>query len=100
VKTESLGAQVMEGVQVQGTRTTMTIPAGQFGNEQPIQVVTERWYSADLQANVLVKHSDPRNGDTVTRYTNVSRAEPVPTQFQVPGDYKVNETHGRMGGQQ
>ena len=98
VKTESLGTQTMEGVAVQGTRITMTIPAGQIGNEQPIQVVTERWYSADLQTVMMVKHSDPRNGDTVTRYTNVSRAEPVPTLFQVPADYKVNETRGRMGG--
>jgi hypothetical protein len=89
VKTESLGTQTMEGVQVQGTRTTMTIPAGQIGNEQPIQIVTERWYSPDLQATILVKHTDPRNGDSVTRYTNISRAEPVPTLFQVPADYKL-----------
>ena len=88
-KTESLGTQTMEGVQVQGTRTTMTIPAGQIGNDEPIQIVTERWYSPDLQATVLVKHSDPRTGDSVTRYTNISRAEPVPTLFQVPADYKV-----------
>jgi hypothetical protein len=89
IKTESLAAQTMEGVQVQGTRTTMTIPAGQMGNEQPIQIVTERWYSADLQTTILVKHSDPRNGETVTRYSNVSRAEPVPTLFQVPSDFQV-----------
>ena len=89
VKTESLGTQTMEGVQAQGTRTTMTIPAGQIGNDQPIQIVTERWYSPDLQATILVKHSDPRTGDTTTRYTNISRAEPVPTLFQVPADYKV-----------
>ena len=89
VKTEALGTQTMEGVQVQGSRVTMTIPAGQIGNEQPLQVVTERWYSPDLQAMILVKHSDPRTGDTVTRYTNISRAEPVPTLFQVPPDYKV-----------
>jgi hypothetical protein len=99
VKTESLGTQTIEGVQAQGTRTTMTIPAGQMGNEQPIQVVTERWYSSDLQTTIMVKRSDPRSGDTVTRYTNISRAEPVPTQFQVPADYKVQET-GRGRGNQ
>jgi hypothetical protein len=99
VKTESLGTQTMEGVQVQGTRMTMTIPAGQIGNEQPINIVTERWYSADLQTTIMVKHSDPRNGDTVTHYTNITRAEPVPTLFQPPADYKVNETRmGRFGG--
>jgi len=99
VKTESLGTQVMEGVQAQGTRTTMTIPAGQIGNDQPISIVTERWYSADLQTTILVKHTDPRNGETITRYTNISRAEPVPTLFQPPADYKVQETRGgRFGG--
>lgn len=99
VKTESLGTQNIEGVTAQGTRTTMTIPAGQIGNDQPIQIVTERWYSPDLQANVLVKRTDPRMGETITRYTNVVRAEPVPTLFQVPADYKVQDTgHGmRLG---
>jgi hypothetical protein len=90
VKTESLGRQTIEGVVAEGTRTTTTIPAGQLGNEQPIQVVTERWYSAELQAIVLNKHSDPRTGDTITRLANISRAEPAHTLFEVPSDYKVN----------
>ena len=101
IKTESLGTQTIEGVAAQGTRTTMTIPAGQIGNDQPIQIVTERWYSADLQTTVLTKRSDPRTGETVTRYTNVVRAEPVPTLFQVPADYKVQDVGRgpRSGGQ-
>jgi hypothetical protein len=97
MKTESLGRQSIEGVPADGTRMTLTIPAGQIGNDQPIQVVTERWYSPDLQEVVLSKHSDPRNGDTVTRMTNVSRAEPPHTLFEVPSDYKVTEGHGRAG---
>ncbi|HEV2448546.1 MAG TPA: hypothetical protein VGS58_21585 [Candidatus Sulfopaludibacter sp.] len=91
VKTESLGKQTIEGVVADGTRTTLTIPAGQMGNEQPIQVVNERWYSADLQTVVMSKHSDPRTGETVTRLANVNRSEPSPTLFQVPADYKVSE---------
>jgi hypothetical protein len=86
VKTESLGRQTIEGVPADGTRTTLTIPAGQMGNEQPIQVVTERWYSPDLQTVLMTKHSDPRNGETVTHLQNVSRSEPSPTLFQVPAD--------------
>jgi len=97
VKTEALGRQTIEGVVADGTRTTMTIPAGQIGNDQPLQVVTETWYSQDLQAVVLSKHSDPRNGETVTRMTNVSRAEPPRTLFEVPSDYKVTEGRGRGG---
>jgi len=91
VKTETLPRQTIEGVPADGTRTTLTIPAGEMGNELPIQVVTERWYSPDLQTFVLTKHSDPRTGDTVTRLTNIIRSEPSRTLFEVPADYKVTE---------
>ncbi|HZT31918.1 MAG TPA: hypothetical protein VFA33_18660 [Bryobacteraceae bacterium] len=91
VRNESLGTQVIEGVQAEGTRTTMTIAAGQIGNARPIEVVSERWYSPDLQTVVMTKHSDPRVGETVYRLTNVSRGEPSPTLFQVPADYTVEE---------
>jgi hypothetical protein len=97
VKTDALGRQSIEGVPADGTRTTLTIPAGQIGNEQPIQVVTETWYSQDLQAVVMSKHSDPRNGETVTRMTNVTRAEPPRTLFEVPADFKIGEGHGARG---
>ena len=45
-KTESLGRQTIEGVQAEGRRTTMTIPAGQAGNDLPIHIVVESWYSS------------------------------------------------------
>lgn len=93
-KTESLGTQSVEGVQAQGTRTTRTIPAGQIGNEQPIQIVTESWYSPELQMVVLRKSSDPRRGETVTQVTNITRGEPSATLFQVPVDFKVEEGRG------
>jgi hypothetical protein len=101
VKTEVLGRQTIEGVPADGSRTTMTIPAGQMGNEQPIQVVTETWYSPDLQTVVLRKRSDPRAGETVTRMTNVSRTEQPRTLFDVPVDYKLTESprFGRGPGQ-
>lgn len=91
VKTESLGSQVIEGVQADGTRRTMTIPAGRIGNDKPIQIVTERWYSNQLQAVVLSKRSDPRVGETIYRLTNISQAEPAATLFQVPAGYTVKE---------
>jgi hypothetical protein len=96
VKTESLGRQTIEGVQADGTRTTVGIPAGQMGNEQPMQIVSETWYSADLQTVVLAKRTDPRMGETVTRLANISRAEPARTLFEVPADFKVTE--GPRGG--
>ena len=91
LKTEALGRQTIEGVVADGRRTTMTILAGQIGNDQTIQIVTESWYSPDLQTEVLVKRSDPRRGDTVVRLANVSRAEPPRTLFDVPSDFKVSD---------
>src|SRR4051794_9945912 len=79
LKTESLGRQTIEGVQAEGHRTTLTIPAGQAGNDLPLHIVVETWYSPELQTTVLSKHSDPRNGETVTRLVNISRSEPQHT---------------------
>ena len=97
IKTESLGRQTIEGVPADGTRTTMTIPAGQLGNEQPIQMVTERWYSPDLQTVVLSKRTDPRMGETVSKLANISRSEPPSSLFEPPADYKVAESGNRTG---
>jgi hypothetical protein len=88
---ESLGSQVIEGVQADGTRTTVTIPAGRIGNDKPIQIVTERWFSNQLQAVVLSKRSDPRVGQTIYRLTNVTQAEPAAALFQVPSEYTIQE---------
>jgi len=93
----SLGRQTIEGVPADGTRTTMTIAAGQWGNEQPIQIVTERWYSPDLQMVVLSKRTDPRMGETVTRLANISRVEPPSSLFEPPADYKVLDAGNRPG---
>jgi len=87
----------MEGVPVDGRRTTLTIPAGQAGNDLAIHIVNESWFSPDLQITILSKHSDPRNGDTVTRLTNISRSEPAHLLFEAPADYKLTEsTRGRQ----
>ncbi len=90
-KTEDLGTQVIQGVTAQGTRVTRAIPAGQEGNEKEIDIVTEIWHSADLQAVVMSKTSDPRYGESVYQLTGIARAEPDPALFAVPSDYAVRE---------
>lgn len=90
-KTETLGKRVVEGVEAEGTRTTVTIPAGEIGNTLPIYIVDERWYSRDLQVPVMTRHHDPRSGDDVFRLTNINRSEPARSLFEVPPDYTVVE---------
>jgi hypothetical protein len=96
-KTESLGERNIEGVRAQGTRTTVTIPAGDIGNEKPIQIVSERWYSPELQTVVMSSRSDPRMGQSTYRLTNINRTEPQKTLFEVPADFTVQETRGPGG---
>jgi len=88
-RTEKLGMQNFEGVQAEGTRTITTIPAGTIGNERPIEVVYERWYSNELQLVVMSKHSDPRSGEQTYRLTNINRSEPDPSLFSLPAGYRV-----------
>jgi len=93
-KTESLGKQTIEGVEVEGTRNVTTIPAGEIGNERAIEIVFERWYSPELQTVVMTRHTDPRFGETSYRLTNISRDEPARSLFEVPAGYTIKETGG------
>ena len=98
LRREDLGKQTIAGVTAQGTRVTKTIPAGQIGNEKPIIIVRESWYSNDLQTVVMSQHSDPWSGETTYTLTNIQRTEPAPSLFAVPSDYTVTQGHARPGG--
>jgi hypothetical protein len=86
---ESLGAQTMEGVLVEGTRTTVIIPEGSQDNDRPMTVVSERWTSPELNITVLSKDNHPRYGETTTRLTNIDVSNPILSLFQPPPDYKI-----------
>jgi len=90
-KVEQLGTKVIAGVQTDGTRTTITIPAGQMGNDRAIDIVDEQWRSPELQVTVFTRHSDPRMGETVYSLMNIDRSEPLLTLFQVPPDYTIKD---------
>jgi hypothetical protein len=84
---QELGEQAIEGVVARGSRTTTTIAAGAIGNDLPIRIVSEEWFSSELQVLVQTKHSDPRSGETTYTLSNIVRQEPVHSLFEVPPDY-------------
>jgi len=88
-KTEDLGTQTMEGLVVQGRRTTVTYPAGSMGNDRDITNVSEIWTNQELHLMILQVHSDPRNGETTTKIENLSRTQPDPNLFLPLPDYQV-----------
>jgi hypothetical protein len=88
---ESLGNDVMDGINVIGTRETVTVNAGVVGNSQPLAITREFWYSPDLQVNLAITRKDPREGTQVVHVHEVSRSEPDPNLFKVPEGYTVHD---------
>ncbi len=88
---EPLGSKVVEGVNCDGSRSVATLDTGAIGNDRPIEIVNERWYSPELKTVVMTRHNDPRTGEETFRLTNINRAEPPAYLFQVPPGYQPME---------
>ena len=83
---EDLGYQVVNGISAHGTRTTTTIPIGQIGNDRPINIVSEQWYSPDLQLLVKSVNNDPRYGENTYDLTDIVQAAQDPALFKIPAE--------------
>ena len=91
---DRLQDRLIGGVLATGTRRTTTIAAGAIGNERPITVVSEEWFSSDLQILVQTEHADPRSGRATYQVRNIIRTDPDPSLFQVPADYTIRTIGG------
>jgi len=88
-QSKNLGADVMDSLLVNGTRTVTTISPGAVGNKDPIVITKEVWYSPDLQLEVSMIRNDPRVGTQTRNITSISRSEPDPQLFAIPAGFKV-----------
>ena len=93
---EAIGSLQIEGIEAIGTRTTITIPAWQVGNDRPMQVVDERWESPELKLVVYSRTSDPRTGVVDYRLTNIRQIEPPAHLFVVPADYMITNSANEL----
>jgi hypothetical protein len=91
VHTEDLGQQSIAGVLATGKRTTTVIATGKIGNDQPITIVHEEWYSPDLKVVVKSEDSDPRSGERTMELEGLTRGDPDPSLFHAPEGYKVQD---------
>ncbi len=88
---ENLGTNVVNDLNVVGTRETLSISAGAVGNSQLLVATREFWYSPDLQVNLSVTRNDPRIGTQVLQLVDLSRSEPDPAIFQVPAGFVIQD---------
>jgi hypothetical protein len=86
-----LGERMIEGIRTIGSALSFQIPAGEVGNEQPMTVRSEQWFSPELRVVIASTHRDPLAGDTTYRLEQINRAEPEPSLFTVPEDYTQHE---------
>ena len=90
---EKLGSQVLNGLDLIGTRETQTINPRVAGSDRPI-VVKEFWYSPQLGVNVLTTRDDPRSGKEVFTVTDIRWGEPDSSLFALPANARVVDLRG------
>jgi hypothetical protein len=86
---EDLGAEVMVGMKLRHGRETTSYPAGFASSKDAYTVVTEYWYSQELQSFVLVKQLGPLNSVQTLTLRNIRRENPDVSLFVIPKDYRV-----------
>ena len=88
----------MFGLEVEGTRETVTFKVGAFGNDKPVVVTKEIWYSPRLQFNLSITRNDPRNGVQKFEVTELNLAEPESSWFTLPDGYRLLTGRGVSNG--
>jgi hypothetical protein len=96
--TESLGTQEIEGLTVEGRRTTVTVAIGAQGNDKPLVFVNETWFSPQLRVAVFSKDTDPRSGENTTKLTKINLSEPDAALFEIPPGYTIVDDRMTTGG--
>ena len=86
---EDLGANTILGVEVRGTRTTLTTPAGADGSGQPQVRTSEVWMAPSLGLALRAISIDPQMGRIDRQAVSVNLNAPEPALFRPPAGYKV-----------
>jgi hypothetical protein len=89
---ENLGTASIQGVEARGTRTTLTIPAGEVGNEAPLVRTSEVWSALTVGLKGLLVREitdDPRSGKWNRELTSINQSDPDPAGFQPPDGYEI-----------
>ena len=88
---EDLGTTTLDNLDVQHTRETRTYNPGAFGNDRPMAVTKEFWYSPQLQIILAVARNDPRSSVQLLQVNDLILAEPDPARFAAPEGYKITD---------
>jgi hypothetical protein len=82
---QDLGKNIVNGLDAVGTLETTTINAGAMGNDRPISITKEFWYSPQLGLNLSVKRIDPLHGTQIFNVTGNRPRRSGPQVFLTSG---------------
>ncbi len=88
---EALGKRTIAGVVSEGSKQITTIPAGEQGNELPLESSTEVWVAVDTGIAMLMIEEDPRSGRTTQEVIDLKLDEPDVSLFASPAGYSISE---------
>jgi hypothetical protein len=88
---ERLGEDTVGGAPTIGMRDNTTLNIGVIGNDRPLSIVREFWYSEKLGFNLLSSLSDGRYGIQRFKVTELTQGEPEPSLFEIPSGYTMVE---------
>jgi len=86
---ENLGTQIVNGLELIGTREIQTVSGAALGIDRPLKITKEFWYSRQLGLNVSTKRSDPRSGVEEFTVTDINESEPDPALFALPPNARI-----------
>lgn len=89
VREAVLGSRLVAGVEAEGRRLTVVLPAGAERNSGPLEIVEERWDSPALGITLYARLVDPRVGVAEYSATSVTRVEPGSEHFALPDGYSL-----------
>ena len=89
VTRESLGNDLVAGVDTVGTRESIVYNPGVLGNDQKLTISREYWFAASLGIDLLSTRTDPRFGTQKFTVMNIDLAEPDSKLFDLPEGFKV-----------
>lgn len=86
---EELGKQTILGLETIGTRQVRVIETGAIGNNQPLLIRREFWYSPQLGINLLSTREDPRFGTQKFEIADLVLDAPDTRLFEPPTDATI-----------
>ena len=86
-----LGEKTIRGIKTVGVRVKHILAVGSVGNERPITITIDQWFSPQLGVVIESSSRSSTGHENLYRLEQIELGEPDATLFQIPADYQREE---------